>query len=136
MSVATVLCVDDDPVVRQVTLTALERAGYSVLSAGDGEEALALLDQWTDPVALVILDWIMPGKSGAELVAEIKSRRPEIRILLTSGYSHVAALPLLTRKQVEGFLGKPYGPKHLVDAVERLSQAPAKAMAANAQRFS
>ena len=113
-----VLCVDDDAVVREVARAALERAGYTVLVAADGAEAAAVLESGPS-VDLVLLDWILPGLSGAELVLRLRQIRPEVTILLTSGYSHVAVLPLMSQGQVAGFLEKPFTPKELAQRVAR-----------------
>lgn len=114
-----VLCVDDDVFVREVTQAALERNGYAVVLASNGAEAIAALESTGNPISLVLLDWTMPGISGADLVARLKQIRPNVKILLTSGYSHVAALPLFANLQVDGFVPKPYVPKQIVEIVSR-----------------
>jgi CheY-like chemotaxis protein len=97
-----VLVIDDDPDVRGFMVAALQEQGYEVKEAGDGREGLAALDQITPD--LVVLDFIMPGLSGAEVARQIRAKLPEQPILFVSGYSETEAVkrtapdaPLLTK---------------------------------------
>jgi CheY-like chemotaxis protein len=84
---ATILVVEDDADVRDAVLETLQSSGYRVLSARDGPEALATLDQNLD-IDLMFSDVVMPrGMSGLELVQQAQRRRPDLRIVLTSGFS-------------------------------------------------
>jgi CheY-like chemotaxis protein len=86
-SSATILVVEDDADVRIAVVQVLEFSGYKVLSARDGPEALSVLDQ-NPGIELVFSDLVMPeGMSGLELVREAQRTRPDLKILLTSGYS-------------------------------------------------
>ncbi|HEX3423181.1 MAG TPA: PAS domain S-box protein [Sphingomicrobium sp.] len=87
---ASVLVIDDDPDVRAFIVTALEELGYRVRQASDGREGLAELDR--EKVDLVIVDFIMPGMSGAEVARKIRSRLPDQPILFVSGYSETEAV--------------------------------------------
>jgi CheY-like chemotaxis protein len=84
---ATILVVEDDADVRVAVVETLEVRGFRVLSAGDGPEALSVLE--TDPsIEPMFGDLIMPqGMSGIDLVREARSLRPDLRVMLTSGYS-------------------------------------------------
>jgi PAS domain S-box-containing protein len=84
-----VLLTEDDEAVRMLTQRTLERLGYRVLAANDGLEALELVHR-REPIDILLTDTIMPGMSGPELAAEVASLRPEIKILLMSGYSESA----------------------------------------------
>ncbi len=86
----SVLLVDDDPDVRRMLADALESLGYRVTQAEDGEAGLARLDAARPD--LVIVDFAMPGMSGAEVAAAIRARRPELPIVFASGYSDTAAI--------------------------------------------
>jgi PAS domain S-box-containing protein len=87
----TVLVVEDTPEVADVTAALLEQIGYSVLRAQDAEEALAQL-QSGNPVDLLFSDIVMPnGMNGIHLAQEVSERYPKMRVLLTTGYSDVAA---------------------------------------------
>ena len=98
----SILVIDDDPDVRGFMVTSLEEQGYRVREASDGHEALTALE--TETPDLVIVDFIMPGLSGAEVARHIRSKLPEQPILFVSGYSETEAVkrtapdaPLLTK---------------------------------------
>ena len=82
----TVLVIEDDPLVREVTVRALRGSGYRVMVASGGAEALALVAQ-TDPPQLVVTDVIMPGQDGRAVVEELRRRHGGLRVLFVSGYS-------------------------------------------------
>jgi two-component system CheB/CheR fusion protein len=82
-----VLVVEDDPDVRLVTVDRLQRLGYRVVVASDGASALALINETRD-IDLALLDVVMPGgMDGHELAAALRALRPEIKLILMSGYS-------------------------------------------------
>ena len=98
----SVLVIDDDPDVRAFIVAALEEQGYLVRQASDGKEGLAELSR--EKADLVIVDFIMPGLSGAEIAKKIRARLPNQRVLFVSGYSETDAVkrtapdaPLLTK---------------------------------------
>jgi two-component system, cell cycle sensor histidine kinase and response regulator CckA len=84
---ATVLLVEDEEAVRGLVREILVRAGYRVLVAGDGIEALALSREFAEPIHLLLTDVIMPGMDGRELAERMKITRPDTRILFMSGYA-------------------------------------------------
>ena len=104
---ATVLIVDDEPIVRNSLKRALTRFGYRVLEAGDGGSALATMQAADPPVDLVILDLVLPG-GGAGIFELLKAVRPDVRVLISSGYSPDADAARGLVDRVEGFLPKPY----------------------------
>jgi CheY-like chemotaxis protein len=84
----TVLVVDDEAAVRDVTMRAVARAGYRVLGASGGAQALDLLAREVDPASVLLLtDLMMPGMSGQELAAQVAERFPAVRVVTMSGYS-------------------------------------------------
>jgi PAS domain S-box-containing protein len=115
-SPATILLVDDESMIRQLTRTILEKAGYDVLMAEDGAKAVELYDAHHDRIALIILDAIMPRLSGRDALRELARRYPHMNVLFSSGYS-TEALSLAEFPQVRGFLPKPYRAEQLLDAV-------------------
>jgi CheY-like chemotaxis protein len=120
----TILCVDDDPLVLEVTCTVLERHGYRVLTAAAGGAALSLVRQTQEEISVVLLDWRLPDMTGEDLVLRLKQARPGVKLLVTSGDGTTAALPPEVGGQVAGFLAKPYFPSQLIQAVRRaLGQA-------------
>jgi PAS domain S-box-containing protein len=83
----TILLVDDEPGVRTLAKTVLERAGYHVLDADSAEMALAILEQHDQPIDLLLTDLVLPGLNGHELAIRVALRRPNVRRLFTSGYA-------------------------------------------------
>ncbi|MEP6808963.1 MAG: ATP-binding protein [Chthoniobacterales bacterium] len=83
----TILVVEDEEIVRDLVCDVLSDAGYDVLCAADGHEALRLADECDGPIHLLISDVIMPHMNGPELAARLTAERPEMKILYVSGYS-------------------------------------------------
>ncbi|HVL69987.1 MAG TPA: response regulator [Vicinamibacterales bacterium] len=82
----TILLVEDEPAVRQLFAQALIRAGYRVLEARNGQEALKVFDQHGDTVDLLLTDMRMPYMGGAELAQHLRARRLTLKLLCISGY--------------------------------------------------
>jgi CheY-like chemotaxis protein len=112
----TVLLVEDDEQARTLVHMLLERLGYTVLAASNGGEALALCDRHAGPIALLVTDVVMPGMSGRVLAEAIGERRPDTRVLFTSGYSD-DMLDHLGIEQGEAYLQKPYDESDLARKV-------------------
>ena len=85
-----VLVVEDDADVRAYVIDTLQRLGYHVLEAADGESALALMDRHDRNIELLLTDVVMPGMNGRKLAEEGKRRRPDLRVLFMTGYSRNA----------------------------------------------
>jgi two-component system cell cycle sensor histidine kinase/response regulator CckA len=83
----TILLVEDEENVRKLTLRILERQGYKVLSARDGDDALLICEQFKDPIHLMLTDVVMPRMSGHELAKHLKSSHPKMKVLYMSGYT-------------------------------------------------
>jgi CheY-like chemotaxis protein len=83
----TILLVEDDEAVREITRIMLEEFGYTVMEAGDGETALALFREHGDRIQLVLTDVIMPKMDGKSLIQEIQRIRPDAKALFMSGYT-------------------------------------------------
>jgi PAS domain S-box-containing protein len=112
----TILIVEDEPQVRSLAERTLEELGYRVLSAASGLEGLTVEAAYAGPIDLVISDIVMPQMSGTQMVAELMRRRPELKVLLVSGYAYEAteqgSLPAGTH-----FLAKPFSPEELARRV-------------------
>jgi PAS domain S-box-containing protein len=113
----TILLVDDDPGVLEVTSKILEHAGFRVLTAADGLQGLETFRQHGDEVALVLLDMTMPGMDGEEAFREMRRLRPEVQIILSSGYSELDATSRFAGKGLAGFIQKPYRSAKLLDRI-------------------
>ncbi|SDC97417.1 PAS domain S-box-containing protein [Sphingomonas sp. YR710] len=88
----TVLVVEDDASVRHLSVSSLSELGYHVHEAADGPAALRLIEE--QPIDLIFTDMVMPGMSGLELARSVRSARPDIHILFTSGYARSEGAPL------------------------------------------
>ena len=113
----TVLVVDDEQIVRRTAKTMLEGYGYSVVLAENGREAVELYRVLADKIALILLDMTMPLMGGEETFRELKTIRPEVRVLLSSGYNEVEAIRRFTGKGLAGFIQKPYSAIALTEKV-------------------
>ncbi len=115
----TVLVVEDEDGVRRVTRRVLERLGYTVLEAADGEAALELVERERPSISLLVTDQIMPRIGGRELATRLLAAYPELRVLIVSGYAdETAALGMLAHGMA--FLPKPFSIESLGEAVRRL----------------
>jgi signal transduction histidine kinase/CheY-like chemotaxis protein len=115
---ATILVVDDEPIVRNSLKRALVRFGYKVLEAGDGPSALTAVQGADPPVDLVILDLVLPG-GGAGIFELLKAVRPELKVIVSSGYSPDGVAAQGLASNIEGFLPKPYELAQLREAVRK-----------------
>ena len=116
----TILLVEDEPAVRMLTRTVLERGGYRVVEAANGADGLRLWLECGGRVDLVLTDVVMPdGMSGRELAERLQKGRPQLRVIFTSGYSTDFAGRELALKEGQSFLPKPSTPKEILEAVRR-----------------
>jgi PAS domain S-box-containing protein len=83
----TVLVVEDEPLVRELVAEMLQSAGYQVLVAGGGAEAIRLAESHAGPIQLLLTDVVMPELGGRELARQLADRRPEVRVLYMTGYT-------------------------------------------------
>jgi len=122
----TILVVDDTDDITEMTATVLRLSGCNVVTARDGEEGMALMERRGGDFDAVLLDMTMPRLSGADTCHLIRQLRPELPIVLTSGYTEPDAEARLNIGGVAGFLQKPFTPATLVkviqDAVRRAAQ--------------
>jgi CheY-like chemotaxis protein len=107
-STGTVLVVDDEEPIRKLARTILERAGLTVLTAEDGNKGMALFREHADTIHAVLLDLTMPGMDGAEVLEYIQRVRPQVRVLLCSGYNEQDVVTRMHGYRPAGFLRKPY----------------------------
>ena len=120
----TVLLVEDTPEVCRLASDVLEMHGYRVVAADDGVAALAIADQHPD-LDLLLTDVLMPRMGGLELARRLTATRPGLRVLYTSGYTEDALSEAEIDMPGRAFLGKPFTPRSLVQAVRALLDGPA-----------
>lgn len=117
MTAKKILIVDDEKQVRKITELMLTQFGFEVLSAADGHEALEVLDARSDEVGLVLMDLSMPKLSGEETFQRMRSSRPGVKVVFTSGYDESQIKG--SREGVMGFLKKPFELETLLSTVRR-----------------
>ena len=113
----TILVIDDEEIVRTVARGALEETGYSVVLASDGHEAIEIFGERSDEIDAVLLDLSMPRMSGEETLTELRSVRPQVRVVLTSGHSEQEIAEKFAGKGLAGFVQKPFRASELVDKI-------------------
>ncbi len=104
----TVLLTEDEDSVRTVATAALERRGYRVLAAADGESAIAISRAFPGRIDLLVTDVVMPGMNGRELAEQLEQMRPGMRVLFVSGYTDDAVLLKGVSLDERTFLQKPF----------------------------
>jgi PAS domain S-box-containing protein len=114
----TVLVVDDEAAVREMARRSLEHFGFDVLMAGSGAEAIDVLKRHPGKIALVLLDLGMPKLSGEQVLPELRRIRPEVKVVVSSGYSETEAMKLFRGSEISGFLQKPYTATGLAEKVK------------------
>jgi CheY-like chemotaxis protein len=113
----TVLVIDDEEMVRCVAKSVLESYGYSVLVAVDGRSAVELFKEVCHQISVVVLDLTMPSMSGEETFGQLRTIRPNVPVILSSGYNEVEAVKRFTGKSLAGFIQKPYTATQLAQKV-------------------
>ena len=120
----TILVVEDDERVRTIVTRVLREAGYRVLVAGNGEDALALAGADGQPIHLLVTDVVMPGMNGRQLAGRLAQTHPETRTLFTSGYTeNIIAHHGVLDRGIE-FLSKPYTLEILTRRVREVLDKP------------
>jgi PAS domain S-box-containing protein len=120
----SVLVVDDEETVRRTAKLALERYGYEVLLAENGEQAIAVLRDRAHDVRLILLDLTMPLMSGDEALKHLRAIRPDVPIVLSSGFTEAEAVRRFRGQGLAGFLQKPYTAGRLAEKVKSTLAVP------------
>ena len=113
----TVLIVDDDEAILELARETLQRCGLEAITAVDGRSGIDAFAKNPGSIDAVLLDRTMPGLSGEEVVAELRKLRPDVRIVLASGYSEERASVDFQSDDLAGFLQKPFIPEDLVTRI-------------------
>jgi CheY-like chemotaxis protein len=104
----TVLVVDDDKMARETAATLLAHLGFEVLQAVDGTEALSRFLRSTHSICGVLLDATIPGLEGREVARRLRASRPDLPLLLASGYGEGEVMKSYAGVHVNGFVQKPF----------------------------
>jgi len=109
----TILLVDDEEMILDVGVQFLEKLGYTVLEAKGGREAIQIYQENKDIIDMIILDMIMPDMGGSEVYDKIKAIDPEVKVLLSSGYSVEGQATEILKRGCNSFIQKPFNLKSL-----------------------
>jgi two-component system, cell cycle sensor histidine kinase and response regulator CckA len=116
----TILVVEDDVALLQVTHRSLEEAGYTILAARSPAEAIRIAENFRGPIHLVVTDVILPGMSGPQLASSLSAPRPEMKVLYVSGYTDDTIVHHGVLEPGLSFLQKPFSPKTLARKVDEM----------------
>jgi two-component system cell cycle sensor histidine kinase/response regulator CckA len=113
----TILLVEDEPAVREVTREALEMGGYRVLEARGPEEATRILDEPSTQIDLLLTDVVMPGMSGPDLARQVATLRPRLVIVFMSGYAESDVIRAAAHEVLQVHIQKPFTVDSLLSRV-------------------
>jgi PAS domain S-box-containing protein len=119
----TILLVEDEPQLRELTRSVLQARGYEVVEAKNSAEAEQLAEKYGAKIHLLLTDVIMPGISGRELAKRLSAQRPALRVLYMSGYTYNVIAQGGTLERGVAFLQKPFTPRVLVEKVREVLDA-------------
>ncbi len=119
----TILLAEDDEVIRDLVVQVLEQAGYRVLVAQDGEEALRLFEQQAETIDIALLDAVMPKQSGRAVDDVIRASRPYMPVLFSTGYGYNILKTGYLPEEGGHYSRKPYSPGELLRKVRELLEA-------------
>jgi two-component system cell cycle sensor histidine kinase/response regulator CckA len=133
----TVLIVEDEPQIRQLAMDCLTHCGYNVLSASNGKEALGLVANAEQTIALILTDVVMPGMSGRELSERASVMQPEVKTLFMSGYTNDAVVNHGVLDGGTWFIQKPFALEALARRVREVldSEEPHARSTTNAELY-
>lgn len=116
----TVLLVDDEKAVQDVCKGLLENIGYKVFVANDGKKATELYRKKQDEIDIVLLDMIMPNMSGGQVYDRIKEINPDVKVILSSGYSIDGEATAILNRGCDGFIQKPFNINELSRKIRKI----------------
>jgi two-component system, cell cycle sensor histidine kinase and response regulator CckA len=123
---ATILVVDDEHALRQLLVRQLRNAGYNVVEAGYGLEALEVARSSSEPIDLVLSDIVMPGMIGTELAEQLTAEHPGIRVVLMTAHAVVPAASTGHIHRNFAVLSKPFEGRKLLAIVEHVLEETAE----------
>ena len=115
-----ILLVDDEDMILDVGRLMLEKLGYTVLVAQSGQMALDILKEKHSEIDLVILDMIMPSMGGGETFDNLRQAYPQLKVLLSSGYSIDGQAIQILRRGCNGFIQKPFNINNLSQKIREI----------------
>ncbi|MBN1163202.1 MAG: response regulator [Candidatus Krumholzibacteriota bacterium] len=115
-----ILLIDDEELIRDLGVDMLEQLGYRPITARDAREGMKLFKERADEIDLVILDMIMPGANGKEVLQEIRAMNSDVLVLLSSGYNRASIGDQIIEGEKAEFIQKPYSMEDLAWEIHRL----------------
>jgi len=116
----TILLVDDEQMILDVGRELLEELGYTVLPAMSGQQAIEIFQKDPHKIDMIIMDMIMPGMSGSETFDRLKKIKPEVKILLSSGYSVNGQATNILQRGCDDFIQKPFNMNQLAEKILKI----------------
>ena len=115
----TILLVDDEKDVREYVFHALQHAGYAVVQASSGSEALSRFEHFGQDIDLLVTDLVMPGLHGDQLAVKLLAEKPELKVIFISGNIKQGMETAIPLEEGVNYLRKPFGLSDLENLVER-----------------
>ncbi len=115
-----ILVIDDEQIILQMLNDCFEMLGYKGLFASSGKDGIELFRQYEDKIGLVILDLVMPGMTGEQVLPELRKINPEIKVMISSAYSASQKTKILEKVKADAFLSKPFKINDLQDMIEEV----------------
>ncbi len=120
------MVIDDEQAVRNVMRRILERAGFRVILKEDGASGVEAYRQQQDEILVIILDVTMPHMGGEETFRRLRQINPDVKVIVSSGYTEREATGLFAGKRIAGFVEKPFTPARLIEQVRATLEATKK----------
>ncbi|MDY6857580.1 MAG: response regulator [Thermodesulfobacteriota bacterium] len=119
-----ILIVDDEDMIVSVSSRLIDMLGYKTFHARNGEEAIAVYRKNMNKIDIVILDMVMPGMSGGDTFDRLKEINPNIKVLLSTGYSIDGQAQEILKRGCNGFIQKPFRIKELSNKLTEILEKP------------
>jgi len=119
-----ILVVDDEPIMRKIAMNALEKSGYDVMDSEDGDKAIEIFKEYHQNIRAVLLDWLMPKKSGKETFQEMKAIQPDVKAIVITGIKKEKCLQEIMELGIKGYIEKPYTYPQLSNEVYKVLKKP------------
>jgi signal transduction histidine kinase len=120
----SILLVDDEPLIRTANQRLLRQLGFSVIPAESGEEALKIYETLRKQIVLIILDYVMPKMDGAETFSRLKALDPDVKVVISSGYSKDGVIDAILDEGAIAFIQKPFDSMQLRELLSKISTQP------------
>lgn len=118
-----ILIIDDEQYILEMAVDILEYAKYTLLSSADPEKGIALFEEQWQSIDVVLLDYSMPKMNGNEVLIELRKINPEVKVIITSGYTEEEIVELMGDDAPNSFIQKPYTQENLLSVVKRILES-------------